>query len=209
MAEAEDFSPGKATRGEAVVQRIGAATAARGIAWSVPNQITLVRILMTPLFIAFLIYGMKTPALAVFCLSGITDGLDGFIARRYQQATPLGALLDPLADKLLLNASFWFLSNQGALPVWLTILVVTRDALIVSGAMFMKLFEGKPALPPSFLGKLTTCAQLATIFWALLFYFQDVHAPFLSVISAVAAAVTFLSGIQYLVSFMRRVGDSS
>ncbi|MFQ5692943.1 MAG: CDP-diacylglycerol--glycerol-3-phosphate 3-phosphatidyltransferase [Nitrospinota bacterium] len=209
MAKAEDAQGGGTVRGGAVVRRIGAATAARGITWNLPNQITLLRILFTPLFIAFLIYGMKVPALAVFCLLGVSDGLDGFIARRYRQATPLGAILDPLADKILLDASCWVLSSLGVLPVWLTILVVSRDALIVSGALYLKLFEGKPAIPPSLLGKTTTCLQLATIFWALLFHFQGSQAPYLEGIAAVAAAATFLSGFQYLLGFMRRVGESS
>ena len=204
------FTPKERTRGEEVVRRIGKAAAARGIAWSVPNQITILRILMTPLFIAFLIYGMKVPALFVFCLSGISDALDGLIARRYHQTTELGALLDPLADKILLTASFWVLSSLGVLPVWLTILVVSRDAMIVAGAWFLQSFQGQSVMPPSFLGKVTTCAQLAVIFWALLFhFFQEQQAPYLSSLSLAAAVVTFVSGIQYLLGFMRRVGESS
>jgi cardiolipin synthase len=184
-------------------------TEAQGITWSIPNQITIIRILLTPLFIILLIYGLKIPALVIFCLLGLSDGLDGLIARRYQQATPLGAILDPLADKILLVASFWVLSSLGVFAVWLTILVVSRDALIVAGAIYLKLFEEKPAIPPSLLGKLTTGAQLATIFWVLLFHFLDRLAPFLDGISAVTAALTFASGSQYLLGFMRRVGDSS
>ena len=204
------FTSAKRTRGEDVVRRIGAATAARGIDWSIPNQITILRLLMTPIFIGFLIYGMKVPALFVFCLSGISDALDGLIARRYHQATELGALLDPLADKILLTASFWVLSLMGVLPVWLTILVVSRDAMIVGGALFLRSIQGQSVMAPSFLGKVTTCFQLATIFWALLFYFfQETQAPYLSALSFAAAIVTFVSGIHYLLRFMRRVGESS
>ena len=204
------FTSAKRTRGEDVVRRIGEATAARGIDWSIPNQITILRILMTPIFIGFLVYGMKAPALFVFCLSGISDALDGLIARRYHQTTELGALLDPLADKILLTASFWVLSLLGVLPVWLTILVVSRDAMIVGGALFLRSIQGQSVVAPSFLGKVTTCLQLATIFWALLFYFfQETQAPYLSALSFAAAIVTFVSGIHYLLGFMRRVGESS
>ena len=210
MDDVKDFTSAKRTRGEDVVRRIGAATAARGIDWSIPNQITILRLLMTPIFIGFLIYGMKVPALFVFCLSGISDALDGLIARRYHQATELGALLDPLADKILLTASFWVLSLMGVLPVWLTILVVSRDAMIVGGALFLRSIQGQSVMAPSFLGKVTTCLQLATIFWALLFYFfQETQAPYLSALSFAAAIVTFVSGIHYLLRFMRRVGESS
>jgi cardiolipin synthase len=208
--DVKGFTSAKRTRGEDVVRRIGAATAARGIDWSIPNQITILRLLMTPIFIGFLIYGMKVPALFVFCLSGISDALDGLIARRYHQATELGALLDPLADKILLTASFWVLSLMGVLPVWLTILVVSRDAMIVGGALFLRSIQGQSVMAPSFLGKVTTCFQLATIFWALLFYFfQETQAPYLSALSFAAAIVTFVSGIHYLLRFMRRVGESS
>jgi cardiolipin synthase len=209
VADTENLNSRKLPRGEAVVQRIGAATALQGITWSIPNQITIVRILLTPLFITLLIYDLKIPALAIFCLLGLTDGLDGLIARRYQQSTPLGAILDPLADKILLVASFWVLTSLGVFPIWLTILVVSRDALIVAGALYLKLFEEKPAIPPSLLGKMTTGAQLAAIFWGLLFHFLNSHAPFLDGISVVTAVLTFLSGSQYLLGFMRRVGDSS
>lgn len=210
MDDVKGFTSAKRTRGEDVVRRIGAATAARGIDWSIPNQITILRLLMTPIFIGFLIYGMKVPALFVFCLSGISDALDGLIARRYHQATELGALLDPLADKILLTASFWVLSLMGVLPVWLTILVVSRDAMIVGGALFLRSIQGQSVMAPSFLGKVTTCFQLATIFWALLFYFfQETQAPYLSALSFAAAIVTFVSGIHYLLRFMRRVGESS
>ena len=153
---------------------------------------------------------MKVPALFVFCLSGISDALDGLIARRYHLTTELGALLDPLADKILLTASFWVLSSMGVLPVWLTILVVSRDAMIVGGALFLRSIQGQSVMAPSFLGKVTTCLQLATIFWALLFYFfQETQAPYLLGLSFAAAIVTFVSGIHYLLRFMRRVGESS
>ncbi len=209
MVKVKKIQPERTKRGEVVVHKIGAATAARGIAWSIPNQITVLRVLLTPLFIAFLLYDMKIPALAVFCLSGISDALDGLIARRDHQATTLGAQLDPVADKFLLDASFLVLSYLGVLPLWVAILVVSRDAMIVSGALYLELFQGEQAMPPSLLGKTTTCIQLATIFWALLFHFQDGRAPFLEVISAVAATATFVSGIQYLLGFMRRVSEPS
>ncbi len=117
--------------------------------------------------------------------------------------------MDPLADKILLVASFWVLTSLGVFPVWLTILVVSRDALIVAGALYLKQFEEKPAIPPSLFGKMTTGSQLAAIFWVLLFYFLNSRAPFLDGISVVTAVLTFISGSQYLLGFMRRVGDSS
>ncbi len=210
MANLEDLNVRSVTRGEAFVRRIGKATAAGGIAWSVPNQISVLRILLTPLFITFLVYGMRVPALIIFCLSGVTDALDGVIARRYHQETALGSILDPLADKILLVASFWVLSTMGLLPTWLTILVVSRDAMIVGGALYLRVFEEEPAMPPTLLGKITTCVQLATIFWVLLFYFMDGReAPYLYPFSVAVGVITLISGFQYLLRFMRRAGEST
>lgn len=210
MANLEDLNARSATRGEAFVRRIDEATAAGGIAWSVPNQITVLRILLTPLFIAFLVYGMRVPALIIFCLSGVTDALDGMIARRYHQETTLGSILDPLADKILLVASFWVLTTMGLIPTWVTILVVSRDALIVGGALYLRVFQEESAMPPSVMGKITTCVQLATVFWVLLFYFiYGREALSLDPFLMAAGILTFMSGFQYLFGFMRRVRESS
>lgn len=209
MANLNDLGARKVPRGEALIQRISRATAAGGIAWSVPNQISVLRILLTPLFVAFLIYEMRVPALVVFCLSGVTDALDGVIARRFNQETELGAILDPVADKVLLVSSFWVLAGIGFLPTWLAILVISRDVMIVAGAMYMRVFAGESVMLPTLLGKITTCVQLVTIFWALLFYFVDGYEmPYLRSLSVTAGFVTFVSGFQYLFSFMRRVSES-
>ena len=209
VANLNDLDARKAPRGEALIQRISKVTAAGGIAWSVPNQITVLRILLAPLFVGFLIYEMRVSALVVFCLSGVTDALDGVIARRFNQETELGAILDPVADKVLLVSSFWVLAGMGFLPTWLAILVISRDIMIVAGAMYMRVFEEESVMLPTLLGKITTCVQLVTIFWTLLFYFIGGHEmPYLRPLSVTAGIITFVSGFQYLFSFMRRVGES-
>jgi cardiolipin synthase (CMP-forming) len=106
---------------------------------TIPNLITLARILLTPLFIIFLIQGRYKQALWVFLLAGLSDMADGLIARAWQQKSPLGALLDPLADKLLMGSSFITLSIYRLIPPWLTVIVLSRDVVLVLGVVLFKL----------------------------------------------------------------------
>lgn len=162
------------------------------------NKITIVRIILIPFFITLLIYGYQIHALILFCLIGITDGVDGFIARIKGQKTELGTFLDPLADKLLLTTSFITLSIIGELPIWLTILVVSRDLLIVIGALLTHILTDNLVVSPSILGKSTTFVQILTISLVLLFYVLKKSSPLLSILFLTTAFLTVASGIDYI-----------
>jgi len=134
---------------------------------TVANQLTFLRILAIPLFVLLLIYGYLGWALVVFLGAGITDALDGLIARRANQRTSLGAWLDPMADKLLLMTTFIVLTVPGVdvtnhIPVWLTILLISRDVVIVGVVAIVNLAVGPRTFRPSVWGKMTTAALIMT-----------------------------------------------
>ena len=126
-------------------------------------MLTLLRILMTPVVIVLLLDGRLVEGLAVFVMAGITDGLDGFIARYFHMRTRLGAYLDPLADKLLLMSSLTCLAWMGMVPVWLAVVVVGRDVAVMLGVVTLGIFSGAPEINPSFGSKISTLLQLITV----------------------------------------------
>lgn len=134
---------------------------------TIPNLLTLIRIFLTPYLVWLLLNGKIDHALVVFFVAGITDGLDGLIARMFHQKSTLGAYLDPLADKLLLVSSFVMLGHLRLIPSWLVIIAVSRDAVILLGLMSLTFFQIHVEMKPSALGKLTTLLQLLTIFVVL------------------------------------------
>src|SRR5690242_21889233 len=125
------------------------------------NQLTILRILIVPLFVILVVYGMLGAALLSFMVAGLTDALDGLIARRAGQRTALGAWLDPMADKLLLVTTFIILTLPGIplanhLPLWLTVIVISRDVVIVGVVAIVTLAAGPRDFRPSLLGKTAT-----------------------------------------------------
>ena len=128
---------------------------------TIPNLITLTRILLTPLFIIFLIEGRYRQALLVFILAGLSDLADGLIARWWQQKSRLGSYLDPLADKLLMSTSFVTLSISRLIPSWLTVMVISRDVILGLGALILRLTDYPLVIKPSLAGKWTTTAAVA------------------------------------------------
>jgi cardiolipin synthase (CMP-forming) len=168
---------------------------------NVPNALTLVRILTIPAFLILLTSGSPGWALAVFVAGGITDALDGAIARLTDTKTELGAILDPLADKLLLLSSFSVLALMGLVPNWLTVLVLFRDVLLVAGYFFLFVFTGEwITVRPSLAGKLTTFFQLASVTLVLLgVSFPEAVPPGVRQTLFIAAGTTTaLSGLQYV-----------
>src|SRR5437667_7911097 len=130
-------------------------------ALTVANQLTLLRMFLIPAFVILVVYGHLGWALAVFVTAGITDGLDGLIARRSGQKTSLGAWLDPMADKLLLVSTFVVLTLPdlnltNRLPIWLTVLIISRDVVIVLTVAIVNLAIGKRTFQPSIFGKMAT-----------------------------------------------------
>jgi len=167
------------------------------------NQLTLLRMIFIPIFASLLVYDEVGWAFAVFILAGITDGLDGLIARLLKQKTQLGAYLDPLADKLLLTTSFVFLSIKSIalpimIPLWLTIFVISRDVLLVASALMIALSTGHRTFKPSLYGKLTTFFQIATVVAVLLLNFLGVHPPLLPWLFVATGAITIFSGLHYI-----------
>jgi cardiolipin synthase len=131
---------------------------------NVPNSLTIVRILTIPGFLILLTSGHASMALALFIIGGLTDALDGAIARLTDSKTELGAVLDPLADKLLLLSSFCVLALLGAVPSWLTVLVIIRDVILLAGYIALFVVSGERiAVRPSAVGKATTLFQLASV----------------------------------------------
>jgi len=135
---------------------------------NLPNIITVTRILLTPLFVIFLLRDMFGFALIVFTISSISDGLDGLLARYFDQRTEIGALLDPIADKLLMTASFVSLAVLNMVPPWLTVIVISRDILIALGFAVFAITNRQVEIKPSLVSKCTTAAQLITIILILL-----------------------------------------
>jgi cardiolipin synthase (CMP-forming) len=164
---------------------------------TIPNLITLFRIILTPLFIIFLIQGNYRKALLVFVLAGVSDLADGLIARTWQQKSRLGSYLDPLADKLLMAASFVTLSIYHQIPSWLTVVVLSRDVILALGVLIFRLADIPLAIRPTLWGKWTTTFQLVTIGFVLLSKIVTFPRLFLLGLFWVTGALTIISGLQY------------
>jgi len=136
--------------------------------FTVANLLTILRLVLIPVFVTAIFYNRFLVALAVFFIAALTDGLDGLVARAFNQKTPLGEILDPMADKLLLVTAFIVLTLPGytilpPLPFWLTATVISRDLFIVLGALVINMTTGLNRFPPSIPGKLNTLVQVVSI----------------------------------------------
>ena len=167
------------------------------------NQLTLLRMLLIPAFVILVIYGYLGSALAVFVLAGATDALDGLIARRSGQHTNIGAWLDPMADKLLLVSTFVVLTIPGLglanrLPIWLTVLIISRDVVIVLTVAVVNLAVGPRTFRPSIFGKTATATYIATAIVAMFFNFRGYHSALVDVFVYASLAITLVSGLHYI-----------
>ncbi len=166
------------------------------------DQLTLLRMLLVPAFVILVVYGRLGWALAVFIIAGLTDALDGVLARRAGPTT-LGAWLDPAADKLLLVTTFIVLTlpNLGLanpLPVWLTILVITRDVVIVLTVAIVSLAIGPRSFEPSALGKIATAVYILTAAAAMLFNYLEQRSPVVDALVWASLGITLASGLHYI-----------
>src|SRR5512135_1991744 len=134
---------------------------------NLPNYITLLRIILIPFFINLMIYHYYREALIVFIFACVTDALDGMIARLTKTQTELGAFLDPMADKLLIVSAFVTLVLKDLLPVWLVIIVVSRDAILTMGSLIIYFTTRDLKIQPSIIGKATTVLQLIVVMLSL------------------------------------------
>jgi cardiolipin synthase len=168
---------------------------------NLPNFLTLIRIVLIPFFLVLLASQLYFDALLVFILGGVTDALDGFIARRMNQKTSLGAILDPVADKLLLMSSFIMLGMMGGIPLWLVVLVVSRDTVILVGYVAISfLLDERLEVQPTIAGKLSTVFQLVTVGVVLLMLARSqlLESWLDDALVYLTAAATVISGVQYL-----------
>lgn len=170
---------------------------------NLPNTLTVARIVIIPVFITAVIYEKHRHALVLFIIAALTDLLDGFIARVTNQKTALGQFLDPLADKFLLVSSFILFSVQGWIPLWLTITVISRDLIVVIGWFLLYLLSHRVAVEPVMLGKTAIALQLIALALVLLSMNLPSRIPYLEILFAATAAVTSLSGIQYIYKGLR------
>ncbi|HMU55346.1 MAG TPA: CDP-alcohol phosphatidyltransferase family protein [Nitrospira sp.] len=174
---------------------------------NIPNSLTLLRILLIPVYIGLLVYEQFDQALLVLLAAGITDALDGTIARAANQKTRLGAFLDPLADKLLLTSGFITLSTIHVIPSWVTILVVSRDVMLLLGTAVAQLTETEIDITPTFLGKGTTFLQLSYVLLVIFLSSRQIDLQYLHPLLFGMVTFTLLSGFHYLYRGYRRAGS--
>jgi len=177
--------------------------------WTVPNQITILRLGFLPFFLILISYERYRWALLVLVLAALSDGVDGVLARRLNQRSALGAYLDPIADKLLLSSSFIILAFKAQIAWWLTILVLSRDVLILIVAVVIILISGYRPFPPSFLGKLTTVCEMLFVFTTVLVAAYP-NPRMASLNHALVFTVTTLvlaSGFHYTFTITRRLSS--
>jgi cardiolipin synthase len=180
---------------------------------NIPNFLTVLRIVLVPVIVILLIQGQFTKALVCFIIAGVTDGLDGMLARILNQTTVVGAYLDPLADKVLVISMYATLAVIGVIPGWLAVIVISRDFIILGGILVLTLMSVNMEIKPSLVSKINTMLQLATIFVALLLKVGGAEKHFREVFVFVCwltAIFTVISGGDYLVKGMKLInrGDA-
>ncbi|MBM3823540.1 MAG: CDP-alcohol phosphatidyltransferase family protein [Verrucomicrobia bacterium] len=180
------------------------------------NKITIARVLLVPIFASVLFEYSRTGAewqrqlaLSCFAIAAITDAVDGYIARRYNQRSKLGSVLDPMADKLLLVMGLALLTalqhpHLAPLPTWLLLTVLSRDVLLLIGLAVIHFTCGHVRVKPHFLGKIATVCQMCCIFWVLLQWNPAWIRPW----SLAAALTTGASGVLYIIDGIRQLGAS-
>ena len=178
---------------------------------NIPNLLTLLRIILVPIIVILLIQGSFIKALIVFLVAGVSDGLDGFLARVLHQQTVLGAYLDPIADKALLASSFITLSVLHIIPSWLAVIVISRDFIILLGISVLSMMSIPVQIKPLFVSRVTTALQLITVLMALITRSLpgNVNELWLLAVYWVTALFTIISGLSYMargVALINRTG---
>lgn len=175
---------------------------------SVPNALSILRIILTVPVVMTLLNHQYFLAMVLFFVAGITDALDGWIAKRYSFESRLGSILDPVADKLLLVSSFVTLYLIGLLPLWLLVLVFLRDLMIVSGTVGCFIGAGTPKdelLSPSKLSKINTALQIALVLFLVIVQIHPIQAQWSTVFFVIVATSTVLSGADYVWIWMEKI----
>lgn len=177
-----------------------------GACMNLPNTITLIRVILIPFFVDLMIYGYYRLALLVFVAACLTDALDGMIARLTNSKTELGAFLDPMADKLLIVSSFVTLAILTKIPVWLVIIVVSRDIILTLGSMVIYFTGHSLSIKPSLPGKATTFLQLLIVTLTLVLVAYGIKSDYLRSAYWITAGFTVASGVQYVIRGMKIMG---
>lgn len=167
------------------------------------NQITLLRMLLVPAFVILVVYGHLGWALTVFMAAGFTDLLDGLIARWSGQQSTLGAWLDPMADKLLAVSTFIVLTVPGLglmnrLPIWLTVMIISRDVVIVTTVAIVNLAVGRRTFRPSIFGKIATATYMLTVVVAMFYNYLGYHSVVVDLFVWASMAITLISSLHYI-----------
>ena len=174
---------------------------------TVPNQLTFLRLAFLPVFLIAIEYERYGLALGILVAAGISDMLDGLLARGLNQKTPLGAYLDPIADKLLLSSSYFILALKGKIAWWLTILVLGRDVLILVACAVILITVGYRPFPPSIFGKANTFFEILLV--VIVLVLALVHSEFLAgardICSYLVAVFVALSGLHYSIVVSRQL----
>jgi len=181
-----------------------------GTVLNIPNLITLGRVLLVPIVVWAIAQGLMWVAFVLFVAAGISDAVDGYLAKRFRMTTMLGAYLDPLADKALIVSIYVTLGVNGYIPRWLVILVVSRDILIIGGIMLSWVMGSPLKIKPLLVSKLNTVAQIAfagVVLGSLGFGFE---VPLLNlVLMGLVAALTLLSVAAYVAEWMRHMNSAT
>ena len=179
---------------------------------NLPNIISLGRLLISPIIVWLMLTGAFEGAFWLFLIAALSDALDGTIAKRFDMVTLLGSYLDPIADKVMLVSAFLVLGSLGHLPLWIVLLVVSRDALIVGGALLLWMLERPLHMKPLMVSKVNTTCQIflaATVIgligldWSV--DFSVTLGVIVDILMIVVAASTLASGASYLVGWARNV----
>jgi cardiolipin synthase len=176
------------------------------------NQLTILRITLIPVFVLLVVYGHLGAALLIFMVAGATDALDGLAARRAGQRTSLGAWLDPMADKLLLVTTFIVLTLPtipltNRLPAWLTIIVISRDVVIIGVVAIVNLAVGQRTFRPSIWGKLATATFILTTIVIMYFNYREERSVIVDVGIWLSLAFTLVSSADYLFRIRRLISE--
>jgi CDP-diacylglycerol--glycerol-3-phosphate 3-phosphatidyltransferase len=176
---------------------------------NLPNKLTILRIILIPVFVVFLLINIPYGdyfAAAIFILAALTDSLDGYLARRWKQVTRLGVLLDPLADKLLITAALISLVELGRIPGWIAIVIVGRE-FAISGLRAIKAGDGI-VIPASIWGKLKTLTQVIAVLLVILenTYRSITVLPIGLWAMYIAVVITIISGVEYFYRFRKELG---
>lgn len=175
----------------------------------IPNIISVLRLLLVPPVVYWIVEARPVPALAVFLVAGASDALDGFLAKRYGWQTRIGGFLDGIADKLLLMGAMLSLAWVGELPVWLVAAALVRDAVIVTGGVAFRCLIGPFTAEPSLLSKLNTAFQILVVAMALTRWLGLYFPPVLvSVLFGASLVLILTSGLGYVVVWGRRAAAS-